>query len=287
MAVHILDLIDIRKLLGERDPASHKGDNGRCLVLGGSEGFYGAAAMCAAAALRSGAGTTKVLSPQGARGVFSSLPEVMLNTFEGETWDSCDMTQLESLLDESDCYVIGPGMGKADNIANVLNAALKKRKPIVIDADGLNTLARCAFFDALHKNCVLTPHVGEMSRITGLSVDDIKVNTLNAANELSRTCGCTVLLKSAVSYITDADGNAAKNITGNAGLAKGGSGDVLSGIILAMLGQKLSPFNAACAGAYLLGASADTAMSVLKERMMIARDVISVVNTTMSGFDIE
>ncbi len=285
MAVHVLDLADIKKLVGERAADSHKGSNGRCLVLGGSNGFFGAAAMCAAAALRCGAGTTKAYVPEGARAVFSGLPEVMLHTFAGGAWSACDMTALEELLDISDCYAIGPGMGKAENIINVLAAALKRRKPTVLDADALNMLASSGKFDILHDNCVLTPHVGEMARLTGLSVDDIRINGLAVAQNFAKDCGCTVLLKSATSYIAGGNGQTAKNITGNAGLAKGGSGDVLSGIILAMLGQKLAPFDAACAGSYLLGVSADGAFSVLKERMLIARDLIEVVNTTIDDFD--
>lgn len=285
MAAHVIEVAEIKRLVGERAADSHKGSNGRCLVLGGCDGFFGAAAMCAAAALRCGAGTTKAYAPQGARAVFSSLPEVMLHTFPGGTWSTCDIETLDQLLDACDCYAIGPGMGKADKLREVLAAVLKSRKPTVIDADALNMLASSGCFDILHDKCVLTPHIGEMSRLTGLSVDDIRVRSLEAAQDFAKNCGCTVLLKSSVSYITDSDGRSAKNITGNAGLAKGGSGDVLSGIILAMLGQKLAPFDAACVGSYLLGASANDAFSVLKERMLIARDIISVVKTTINGFE--
>lgn len=285
MAVHVLDLLDIKKLVGERAADSHKGSNGRCLILGGSEGFFGAAAMCAAAALRCGAGTTKVYAPEDTKAVLSGLPEVMLHTFRGSTWSSVNMPVLDDLLDISDCYAIGPGMGKANEINEVLAAALKRHKPTVLDADALNALAGAKSYDLLHDKCVLTPHIGEMSRLAGLSVDDIRARCNDVAMDFAMRCNCTVLLKSATSYIACCDGQAAKNVTGNAGLAKGGSGDVLSGIILAMLGQKLKPFDAACAGSYLLGASADDALSVLKERMLIARDVISVVKATMNGFE--
>ena len=174
-------------------------------------------------------------------------------------------------------------MGKDNGVENTVRLALAAKKPIVIDADGLNALSRIEnIANMLHDKAVLTPHIGEMARLTGLSTVYIKENQAEVAATYAKRWGCTVLLKSYRSVIACHDGRIALNTNGNSGLAKGGSGDVLSGITLAMLSQGLEPFGAACAGAYTLGASADQAMALLKERMLMARDVTDAVEQTVN-----
>ena len=157
------------------------------------------------------------------------------------------------------------------------------KRAVVIDADGLNALSRIEnIANMLHDKAVLTPHIGEMARLTGLSTAYIKENQAEVAAKYAKQWGCTVLLKSYRSVIACHDGRIALNTNGNSGLAKGGSGDVLSGITLAMLSQGLDTFGAACAGAYTLGASAEEAMALLKERMLMARDVTDAVEQTVN-----
>lgn len=271
----------IASLIGERRKDCHKGDNGKGLLLGGSAGLSGAAVMAACAALRGGTGTLKVLCPEGVTDAFKVLPEAMV-TSAGTSWEVCELEKIRLFISASSCIAIGPGMGKGGFEA--VKAAAESKKPLVIDADGLNAIAEKQCFDILHKNIILTPHPGEMARLTGKAVAEIAAEPEKNAAEFAQKWGCTVLLKGAVSYIASPDGRLATNTAGNAGLAKGGSGDVLTGIILALLCQGLKPFDAACAGAYILGTSADNALDILKNRMLMARDVTEAIEYTLDAF---
>lgn len=273
----------IKALIGERKPTANKGDNGRALIIAGSELMSGAVLMCAAAALRSGVGTLKAIVPNGARQAFYSVPECMCIAFGGEKWNELDEGFIAPYIAEASAICVGPGMGKDSGVENTVRLALAAKKPIVIDADGLNALSRIEnIANMLHDKAVLTPHIGEMARLTGLSTAYIKENQADVAARYAERWGCTVLLKSYRSVIACHDGRIALNTNGNSGLAKGGSGDVLSGITLAMLSQGLDTFAAACAGAYTLGASAEEAMALLKERMLMARDVTDAVKQTVN-----
>ncbi|MBS6323333.1 MAG: hypothetical protein KH409_05055 [Clostridium sp.] len=238
----------IKALIGERKPTANKGDNGRALIIAGSELMSGAALMCAAAALRAGVGTLKAIVPNGARQAFYSVPECMCIAFGGEKWNELDESFIAPYIAEASTICVGPGMGKDSGVENTVRLALAAR----------------------------------MARLTGLSTAYIKENQAEVAAKYAEQWGCTVLLKSYRSVIACHDGRIALNTNGNSGLAKGGSGDVLSGITLAMLSQGLDTFGAACAGAYTLGASAEEAMALLKERMLMARDVTDAVEQTVN-----
>ena len=277
----ILDHEYVRNIIGTRPKDSHKGSNGRGLILAGSEDLCGAAVMCACGALRGGVGLLKVLCPGNVRPAFFSLPEAMAASC-GESWAACDKEKLAELTSWADCICVGPGMGK--DCEDIVKEVLACVKPAIIDADGLNAVAKGNMHSLLHKNAIITPHPGEMSRLTGLAVSEIIADPARAAAEYAKRWGCTVLLKGAQSHIASYDGRIALNVSGNPGLAKGGSGDVLSGIILALLCQGLKPFDAACAGAYILGTSADRALDILRERMLMSRDVTEAVELTLRGF---
>ncbi len=283
MKVSELSFAEVKAYLGERDPNCHKGDNGKGLLLAGSPGFSGAALMAAAAALRAGIGTLKLLCPEDIRQAFFTLPEAMVHGFQG-AWEDLPEKMLTSMLEAADCIGVGPGLGRGAGVFAAVEKAAATRKPMVADADALNAIAATAQgTEILHPNMILTPHLGEMSRLCALPVKEIEVDMQGCALHYARTWNCTVLLKSAQSVIAAPDGRCRRNVTGNAGLAKGGSGDILTGITLAMLGQGLAPFEAACAGAYLLGASADEALHLLQERMLMARDVVEVIERTAGG----
>lgn len=281
---HTLTKDKIAALLGPRRRESNKGDNGHGLLLAGSGSMPGAACMAATAALRAGIGTLKVLCPASVAAGLCALPEAMLAPLPGERWDACTEAFLRSYLDAATCIAIGPGMGRAAETDGVLRLVLSAGKPVVVDADGLFALARSIEARAaLHDKVVLTPHFGEMARLLGISIPEVRENQEALALRSAAQWGCTVLLKGARSVVAAPDGRFAWNETGNPGLAKGGSGDVLSGIALAMLGQKLAPFDAACAASYLLGASADTALDLLRERMLMARDVTEMIELTLQN----
>ncbi len=275
---------DIAALLGRRKTDPNKGDHGHGLLLAGSAAMPGAACMAAAAALRGGVGTLKVLCPAPALPGLRVLPEAMLIPLPGESWADCTEEFLLPHFAHATCIAIGPGMGRERETDAVLRAVLAAGKPAVVDADGLFALARMGDKAAvLHGKTVLTPHFGEMARLAGVTIGAVRENQEALARQYAAEWGCTVLLKGARSVIAGPDGSYAWNCTGNPGLAKGGSGDVLAGIALAMLGQKLAPFDAACAAAYLLGASADAALELLRERMLMARDVTDMIGLTISN----
>ena len=167
---------------------------------------------------------------------------------------------------------IGCGVGAGD-ITSVIEFALRSGTKLVLDADALNQMARHrSLLGLLHENVVLTPHAGEMARLLETTVDDVLSDPLGAV----RAFPCTTLLKGATTLV-HANGRTAFLSFGNPGLSKGGSGDVLTGLITALLAQGLNPFDAARAGAYLLGTSADRAMRMLGERALLASDVIDMV----------
>ncbi|MBR0026997.1 MAG: NAD(P)H-hydrate dehydratase [Clostridia bacterium] len=267
---------DLTKLLPMRAKNSHKGKNGRALLIAGSNGFAGAAIMSAMSALRGGTGLLRIAHPKGLTGAFSAIPEAMTaSASDADDWDASSAEKLSMLLDGCDAAAIGPGLGKGEWRKEMLASTLGYRGKLVIDADGLNALAAAPeLFEKLHDKVILTPHPAEMARLCGISTKEVLECPAELAREKAAEWGCVVLLKGAVSVIASPDGCVTFNTTGNPGLAKGGSGDVLTGIILAMLSQGLCAYDAARVGAYLLGASADHAVHALAERALLARDVI-------------
>lgn len=286
MSAFLFSGADAARLLPPRPADSHKGKNGRLLLLLGSERYTGAALLCAAAALRAGAGLCSAAVPRAIKPAFAALPEVCcLPVGEGGRWDGRALAEAAALLPGQDALAMGCGMGECDSPALLL-AALHTQKPLVIDADGLNLLAkhRDILEHGLHGRVILTPHPGEMARLMACSTAELTEDAAATARQAARAWGCVVLLKGAESHIAFG-GRLAKNTSGNSGLAKGGSGDVLTGLIAGLLAQGLESFDAACLGAYLLGVSADQAFRLLGERMLIARDVIDVVAETIQTID--
>ncbi len=281
---HVLTKEAVAVLLGERKRNSSKGDHGRGLLIAGAPGMTGAAVMSATAALRAGAGTLKVVTTLAGVEALRLLPEAMTVSFRSNTWADCTGEFLAPYFQEATALCAGPGLGRDNGARAVAEQTLGAGKPTVLDADGLFALAQTQQKERiLHKNVVLTPHFGEMARLTGLEISKIKAEQEAVARECAKKWGCTVLLKGPQSVIAAPDGRFAVNATGNAGLAKGGSGDVLSGISLALLCQGLAPFEAACAASYLLGASAEEAFALLGERMLLARDVTDAIERTIKN----
>ena len=277
----VLEENDIRTLLPPRPRDSHKGKNGRALLVAGSPGFVGAAIMATMAALRGGTGLLRVAHPSGLTGAFSTIPEAMTAPASTDSdWDETSSSRIKELLFCCDAAAIGPGLNKGLYRKEMLEAMLSSGIKLVIDADGLNTLsASPELFPALYENVVLTPHPAEMARLCGITVKEVLECPCELARSMAKQWGCVVLLKGAVSVIAAPDGRVTYNVTGNPGLAKGGSGDVLTGIILAMLSQGLTSYDAARVGAYLLGTSADHAVEALHERTLLARDVIDALGS--------
>ena len=263
---------DIAALLPKRPFDSHKGRNGHALLCVGSAAYPGAALLSARAALRGGTGLLTVCTPDTVRPFFAAVPEAITAPTGTDDWCEAAAVKAKACMAGKQAIGIGCGAGKGD-LLPVIEAALKTGTKLVIDADALNQMsADRTLFGLLHENVVLTPHAGEMARLLNTTVSDVLSDPLGAV----KTFPCTTLLKGATTLV-HANGKTAFLTFGNPGLAKGGSGDVLAGLITALLAQGLEPFDAARAGAYLLGTSADRAMKLLNERALLASDVIDMV----------
>ena len=282
LGIHTLEQEDIAKLLPPRPIDSHKGKNGYALLLVGSAAYTGAALMSAAAALRVGCGVLEVAVPGAVKAAFSMLPEACCTPVNdtGE-WDGPGMERAVQQISGKRALGLGCGMGWMED-TRLIQAAIASGLPLVIDADGLNLLSRHReLLDTLHNKVVLTPHPGEMARLMACSIPEVTADPAQTALQTARLWHCVTLLKGAESYISDGS-RVVRNVTGNPGLAKGGSGDVLTGLITGLLAQGLEPLDAACAGAYLLGRSGDTALTLLGNRMLMAGDVIGAVEMTLN-----
>ncbi len=274
-AAFTLEEADVRRLLPPRQQDSHKGQNGRALLIAGSKNYAGAALLATNSALRGGCGLLHVAVPKGIHYMFAQCPGAICHPVgNGEEWTNDAAAEAAALIEKVDALAIGPGLGGGEGIVPLLRELLYSKKPLVIDADGLNAISKNPeLFSLLHQKVILTPHPVEMARLVQGNVEDVLRALVETAKQAAKRWGCTVLLKGATSVISN-DGHVCLNITGNSGLAKGGSGDVLTGIAVALLLQGLSPYDAACVGAYLLGSTAEKAYHLLQTRMLLSADVI-------------
>ena len=264
----------IRQRLPVRDPQTYKGDYGRILLLCGSRGYTGAAALAAMGALRSGAGVVYLMVPESIYTIEAvKLWEAVVIPTPDENGKLAPgaVENILEYLPKMDAVLIGPGLSQSVGTYAAVKTVLEHYSgPVVLDADGINVLS--GHKDILRDRTaptILTPHMGEFARIGGDKMSDPG----EAAQTLARELGCIVLLKGHRTVITD--GNICfVNETGNAGMATGGSGDVLAGIIVSLLGQGLSPLDAAACGAYLHGASGDLAAEQMGQYGMLPQDML-------------
>jgi NAD(P)H-hydrate epimerase len=257
---------DFRALLAQRDRSGHKGDYGHVLVIGGAAGKAGAAAMSGLAALRAGAGLVTVAC--SAENLTAIAPELM-------TAPLPDQTSIAAMTERKDVIALGPGLG-ADpglvSLARSLVAGLKK--PMVIDADGLNALAGTGWSSGGNFR-VLTPHPGEMSRLSGKTVAEVEADRVGAARSLATEKKVCLVLKGERSLIAFADGRVRINPTGTPAMATGGTGDILTGLIAGFLGQfPDQPEEAVAAAVYLHGLSGELGAAAKGEKSLIATDLL-------------
>lgn len=253
-----------------RKPDGNKGSFGKVLVIAGFDTMAGAAILCSRSALQMGAGMVKVICATENRGILqTSVPEVLYG----------DIKSLKKSVEWADVVIIGPGLGKSEEVYNLLESLLKESNlPIVIDADALNMISENKYLQELLKNyCeskILTPHVGELARIANKTIKDVKENLLDVAKNIAKEYHCIVVAKDARTFVTKGDALSYLNITGNNGMATAGSGDVLAGMIGALLGQGAEAFNAAIAGVYLHGLSGDLTRDIYTEYGVTASRLI-------------
>ena len=241
---------EVRPYFAPRLAATHKGTYGHVAVIAGSPGRSGAAILGARGAIRTGAGlVTVVTDRRTAKLVHNGSIESM--TFSGD--------DVLGFLAEKDAVLIGPGLpDDEESYAHVRDLVTGIEQPLVIDASGLNAFAgRAAEINPHGRTRILTPHPGELARLIGSDAKSINADRIRAAREAARTTGAIVVLKGHLTLIADPDGNVNVNPTGNPGMASGGMGDVLGGMIAALLARGVNAFDAACSGVYLHGFAAD------------------------------
>ena len=281
-SMRLMEREDLKLVLPVRSASGNKGTFGKLLIIAGSENMAGAAFLCASAALRSGAGMVKVLTPSVNREILQrSLPEAML-----ATWDSLGKmeTELHRALDWCDAVVCGPGIGRSEEASRLVHELLAVcEKPVVLDADGLNVLEGdlSVLTNTPSGRVTLTPHIGEMARLTGKSAADIKNDLVTSAREISTLTGATCVLKDARMVTALPDGGIFFNNTGNSGMATAGSGDVLAGILGSLIVQGTDPGYAAAAAVVLHGAAGDEAAAEQGRRFMTAGDIVTGIRAVL------
>ena len=279
----LLDASFVKGVFPKRDPLSHKGSYGKLTILAGCERYRGAAALCTGAALRSGAGIVTIASvPPVINAVSAKLYEPVylpLPQNEKGTLSSLAVPLLLEQAKAASALLIGCGLGRSEDVAAAVTALLETAVcPVVLDADGLNAIAsRIDILRTAKCRIIVTPHLGEMSRLCGKSIAALQGDPAGAAKAFAETYGVTVVLKDADTVVVSPDGSLFFNTTGNAGMARGGSGDVLAGIIAAFVCQGLSPEHAAACGVYLHGAAGDLAAAGGSMLGMLPSDMIDVL----------
>lgn len=268
---------EVRTILPDRDPFAHKGKFGKILLLCGSEGYTGAAALASMGALRSGAGLVFLGVPRSIYAIEAvKLTEAIvfpLPDADGKL--SADaIPEILERLPKMNAVLIGPGLGQSQDVTNVVKTVLEQAKcPVVLDADGINAMSK--HIDILRGrkfSTILTPHDGEFARLGG----KIGTDRVAAAERMARELGCVMLLKGHRTVITDGTSTYI-NHTGNPGMAVGGSGDVLAGIIVSLLGQGIEPLEAAACGVWLHGAAGDRCAAELGQYGMLPTDMLNVL----------
>jgi NAD(P)H-hydrate epimerase len=271
---------EIQRLIPRREPDTHKGTYGHVLAMAGARGKTGAAIMACRAAMRMGTGLVTLAGPRALNDIFaSSLVEVMtepLGDNDTETLPPVGDEEWRRLLERKDAFLFGPGIGVSGCTHNALRWLIRNLEiPWVIDADGLNNLA--LEIDRLphaKRAPILTPHPGEMARLISKDTASVNQDRIGTARSFAAANRCYVVLKGARTVMATPDGKVFINPTGNPGMASGGMGDVLTGMLAALLGQGLAVEDAMKLGVYLHGFAADLVASKKGEVGLIATDVI-------------
>lgn len=276
----LIERRDVQQRIKPRKKFDHKGTYGHAFIHAGNTGKMGAAILCAKACARMGAGLTTVLLPENQSAVMNiSVPEVMTEEYQGEN--------IPDDFNKYTAFAFGPGIGTTDKSKRIFLSLMKKiSSPVVLDADALNILSKKKNrWKLIPKNSILTPHLKEFERLAGKSFNWEERHRLQV--RLSEEHSLCIVLKGANTCITTPNGISYFNSTGNPGMAKGGSGDVLTGMIVSLLAQNYSPEDACIAGVYLHGLAADLAVKDQSEPSLLATDIINNIGNgynSLAGF---
>ncbi len=270
---------NMARLLDKRDSNSHKGDYGKIAILGGSKGMAGSVYMASLACMRTGAGLSYILAPKS----ISNILQIKANEQIIREID-CDnffyreeiKNQILSEISDKDVLAIGPGMARGEDLNRLIDEIIKASDiDIVIDADGLNAVSQNPSILKACNNIILTPHMGEFSRLTGISIDEINKDKVNIAKAFAAKYDIILVLKSHETLVTSGD-ELYINKIGNPGMATAGSGDVLTGVISTLM-KRLRPFDAARLGVYIHSLAGDLASLEIGEDSLIATDIINFI----------
>ena len=276
LTVELVERRDAKALLPERPPQSHKGTFGRVLVVAGSAAYPGAAILAASAAYRTGAGLVTLATPASLiPALVPAMPEVTYLPLDG----AGDLAAIEAALPPCDALLIGPGLGQADGSVALVRALLRSPavrglRGMVVDADGLNALAGSDWSADLPANVVVTPHPGEMARLTARDVAAVQGGRLAIAQESAAAWGATVVLKGANTVVASPEGATRVSAIAHAALATAGTGDVLAGALAGLLAQGLPPLDAATLAVYLQGNAGERAARSMGSAGATAGDVL-------------
>lgn len=279
--LRLLDRTDVSIAFPPRTPDSYKNTFGHVAVIGGLPGKTGAAILAGRACVRSGAGLTTLMTTDVAgERIEGQFPDLMLDAILSDSgdWIVADESAVRAALADKSAVVIGPGLGTKPGTSSLIRQVLATGLPAVIDADALKVIAaEPELMDDICANSVITPHPGEAARLLGVDKAIVLGERLKAAKELSARTGAVAILKGAGTIIAAPDGRLAVSDTGSPALAVAGSGDVLAGIIGALLARGLVPFEAACAGVELHGMAGCVAAAGLGEYSVAATDLVELI----------
>lgn len=266
---------NVEEVLPERTQYGNKGTFGKVLVVAGSVNMAGAAVLAAMGAYRAGAGMVKVITPAENREIIQiKIPEALLGTLD----------DLEESLQWADVAVIGPGIGQGERALECVETVIGSSLPLVIDADGLNLLARMPALKekirSRKEGVILTPHVGELSRLTGEDIGTLKSNLSHYGAELATDLNVILVAKDAQTFVCAKERPICVNLRGNSGMATAGSGDVLAGVIGGLLAQGMEPHKAAAVGVYVHACAGEAAAAKLGEHSVMAGDIAAYIGST-------
>jgi NAD(P)H-hydrate epimerase len=284
IGLQLIEEATVERALPPRPREAHKGDFGRILLVAGSRGKPGAAALAALGALRSGAGLVTVSTGRSAQPMIAAhAPEIMVEPLPETERGTLSRKGAPVLLKQAaamDALVVGPGLGTGADVSQILRKLADKVEcPLVIDADGLNAFARnpSALEGSAAHPRILTPHPGEMARLVGKSTADVQADRIGIARRFARDHGCYVVLKGYRTLVATPAGEIHVNPTGNPGMATAGTGDVLSGMIGALIAQAREPLPGLLAAVYLHGLAGDLAAAGRGEVGMTATDLLALL----------
>lgn len=282
----LTDLQTVKDIIPARNAEFNKGSCGKVAVVTGSHGMAGSGCLTSRASLRTGSGLVYIGAPKSMLSIYQSVvPEAVgigLTEYNGVLGQK-SIEGILNLIKKCDVAAIGPGLSSNESIYHIIaSAAESVEVPVVLDADALNALAGdTGILSKFKKEVVITPHPGEMARLTGLDTAYIQENRLEVARKYSQLWGVTVVLKGARTLIADSRGTVYINPTGNAGMATAGSGDSLTGIIASLIGQGAEAFRAAVAGVFIHGLAGDIAAGQKGQHGLTAMDIVECIPAAM------